>query len=188
MAIVVYENIIEQVCNNSMYNYCNKLTRNREPAKKFREVKVSCDIILVWRRQKLGDKDNPVDAGNVFRVNKRVYLHPLVKYAFLKPKNGVRSRLSSLCQNRICKRRPYKGGIYLVQGRCIGKAYPKAREEEEQMQGGGDKRLRTEAGQDITKTFPRKFGEGFCYLREINHSLQEFNLAQAKSKSILRLK
>lgn len=135
MAIIVYENIIEQVCNNSMYNYCNKLTRSREPAKKVREVKVSCDIILVWRRQKLGDKDNPADAGNVFRPNRGIRLYPLVNYAFRKPKNGVRSRLSSLCQNRICKREPNKGGIYPMKGRSIGEAYPKAREDEEQEQG-----------------------------------------------------
>ena len=161
MAIIVYENIIEQVCNNSMYNYCNKITKSREPAKKVREVKVSCDIILVWRRQKLGDKNNPADTGNVFRLNKRVCLHPLVKYAFLKPKNDVRSRLSSLCQNRICKRRPYKGGICPAQGRGIGEAYPKAREDKEQEQGKKNKRLRTEAGQDRIKTFSKFSWEGF---------------------------
>lgn len=154
MAIIVYENIIEQVCNNSMYNYCNKLTRSREPAKKFREVKVSCDIILVWRRQKLGDKDNPADAGNVFRPGRGIRLYPLVKYAFLKPKNGVPRGLSSLCQNRICKKGPYKGGIYPAQGKGIGEAYPKAREEGEQKQERY-KRLRTEAGQDRIKTFSK---------------------------------
>jgi len=139
MAIIVYENIIEQVCNNSMYNYCNKLTRSREPAKKVREVKVSCDIILVWRRQKLGGKDKPADAGNVFRLNKRVCLHPLVKYAFRKPKNGFRSRLSFLCQNRICKREPYKGGIYPMKGRGIREAYPKAREDEKNRSKGRER-------------------------------------------------
>ena len=170
MAIIVYENFIEQVRNNSMYNYCNKITKSREPARKVKEVKVSCDIILVWRRQKLGDKDNPADAGNVFRPDRGIRLYPLVKHAFLKPKNGVRSRLSSLCQNRICKKGPYKGGIYPMKGRGIGEAYPKARKDEEQKEER-DKRLRTEVGQDKIKTFPRKFGEGFYYLREINHSL-----------------
>lgn len=139
MAIIVYENIIEQVCNNSMYNYCNRLTRSREPAKKIREVKVSCDIILVWRRQKLGDKDNPADAGNVSRPDRGIRLYPLVKYAFLKPKNGFRRRFSSLCQNSICKRRPYKGGICPAQGKGIGEAYPRAREAEEQEQRERDK-------------------------------------------------
>ena len=47
-----------------------------------------------------------------------------------------------------------------------------------------DRRPRTEAGQDRIKTFSKFSWEGFYYLREINHSLQEFNLAQAKNKKV----
>ena len=119
MAIVVYENFIEQVCN--------RLPREKDPAKKVKEIKVSCDIILVWKRQKLGEKDESADTSE---QKKGISLYPLIKYAFLKPKNGVPRGLSYLCQNRICKRRPYKGGIYLAQGRGIGEAYPKAKVDE----------------------------------------------------------
>lgn len=55
MTIIVYENFIEQVCS--------RLPREREPAKKVKEIKVSCDIILVWKRRKLGEKDEPADTS-----------------------------------------------------------------------------------------------------------------------------
>lgn len=119
MTIIVYENFIEQVCS--------RLPREREPAKKIKEIKVSCDIILVWKRQKLGEKDEPADTPE---QKKGISLYPLVKYAFQKPKNGVPRGLSYLCQNRICKGRSYKGGIYPAQNRCIGEAYPRAEEKE----------------------------------------------------------
>ena len=119
MTIIVYENFIEQVCS--------RLPREREPAKKIKEIKVSCDIILVWKRQKLGEKDEPADTSE---QKKGISLYPLVKYAFQKPKNGVPRGLSYLCQNRICKGRPYKGGIYLMQGRRKGIVYPRAEEKE----------------------------------------------------------
>lgn len=119
MTIIVYENFIEQVCS--------RLPREREPAKKIKEIKVSCDIILVWKRRKLREKDEPADTPEQKRG---ISLYPLVKYAFQKPKNGVPRGLSYLCQNRICKKRPYKGGIYPAQDRCIGEAYSRAEEKE----------------------------------------------------------
>ena len=146
MAIIVYENFIEQVCN--------RLPREREPAKKVKEIKVSYDIILVWKRQKLGEKDEPADTSE---QKKGISLYPLVKYAFQKPKNGVPRGLSYLCQYRICKRRPYKGGIYPAQGKGIGMIYPRAKGERkgrgERKEGQGGLKIRT--GQGRIKNFLR---------------------------------
>lgn len=145
MTIIVYENSIEQVCN--------RLPREREPAKKVKEIKVSCDIILVWKRQKLGGKDEPADTSE---QKKGISVYPLVKYAFQKPKNGSPIGLSYLCQYRICKRGPYKGGIYPAQGKGIGMIYPRAKGERKGRGGGQKKRqggLKIRTGQGRIKTF-----------------------------------